>query len=479
MVFPRQVKYEDVLPSRYCGVATHLVVRKRTVSPIMVEKKKLYHVTVLSNFARAFDKYSLCYAKAAIPESTYPDRFYLLERSELEIGYQKVSRLLEKLAIPGNRLIAMETEVEPTLIQANSATGRGVFVESDRIKLTALYDVDQRDSGLVLRRAVVEEVTAASLRLTSEQFYRFVDLRPRTVSILPIAQGCQAKCAFCFSKASISSDQDAYRPDWGSIGTWLDEAVARGAERAVITGGGEPTLLPFAQLEKLVACCGERFSKVVLISNGHVFATCSVPDRIARLAGLRDAGLRVLAISRHHFDEQQNESIMKLRTPLEDLAQTWREHHHRWPELRLWLICVLQHGGIEDDALLKQYLTWAAGLGIEEICFKELYVSASTESMYFDRAANDWSRQYQVPLSLVTSFAEREGFSVEHRLPWGAPVFFGQWAGKPMRIAAYTEPSLYWERTHGLARSWNVMADGRCYASLEDRASEVILENQQ
>ena len=40
-----------------------------------------------------------------------------------------------------------------------------------------------------------------------------------------------------------------------------------------------------------------------------------------------------------------------------------------------------------------------------------------------------------------------------------------------MRIAAYTEPSLYWERVNGIARSWNVMADGKCFVSLEDRSS--------
>ncbi len=131
---------------------------------------------------------------------------------------------------------------------------------------------------------------------------------------------------------------------------------------------------------------------------------------------------------------------------------------------------------MEDEETLEHYLTWAADQGIEEICFKELYVSTSTESMYFDRAANDWSRHHQVPLALVTDFAARAGFSIAHRLPWGAPVFAGEWAGRPMRIAAYTEPSLYWERTHGIARSWNVMADGRCYASLEDRASELTLE---
>ncbi|MFX8114441.1 hypothetical protein ABTL09_19665, partial [Acinetobacter baumannii] len=87
------------------------------------------------NFARAFDKYSHCYAKAGIPESTYPDRFYLLERSDLHIGYQKASQLLEKLAIPGNRLIALETEVDPRLIQENTTTGRGVFIQSDHIRL--------------------------------------------------------------------------------------------------------------------------------------------------------------------------------------------------------------------------------------------------------------------------------------------------------------------------------------------------------
>ena len=44
-----------------------------------------------------------------------------------------------------------------------------------------------------------------------------------------------------------------------------------------------------------------------------------------------------------------------------------------------------------------------------------------------------------------------------------------------IRVAAYTEPSLFWERSHGVARSWNLMSDGRCLASLEDRASEILL----
>ena len=158
------------------------------------------------------------------------------------------------------------------------------------------------------------------------------------------------------------------------------------------------------------------------------------------------------------------------------MLAAWRHQRSRWPQFRLRLICVLQKGGVADETALAAYLTWAANQGVEEICFKELYVSTSIESIYHDRAANEWSREHQVPLSLVTGFAERHGFTIESRLPWGAPIYRGEWQGRPLRIAAYTEPSLIWERTHGVARSWNVMADERCYVSLEDRASEITLQ---
>ena len=53
-----------------------------------------FHVIVLSNFAKGFDKYALAYGKAGIPESTYADRFHLLTRAELGIGIDKAGRLV-------------------------------------------------------------------------------------------------------------------------------------------------------------------------------------------------------------------------------------------------------------------------------------------------------------------------------------------------------------------------------------------------
>ena len=49
----------------------------------------LYHVTTLSNFARAFDKYTRQYRKSSIRESRYPRESYLLSRVDLAVGVTK------------------------------------------------------------------------------------------------------------------------------------------------------------------------------------------------------------------------------------------------------------------------------------------------------------------------------------------------------------------------------------------------------
>ncbi|GAA2099805.1 hypothetical protein GCM10009759_32050 [Kitasatospora saccharophila] len=437
--------------------------------------RQRFHVIVLSNFARGFDKYALSYGKAGIPESTFPDRFHLLTRAELGIGTAKAGRLLERLAIPGDRLLVLETDVDPAELRPNEGTGLGAELREDRIRLTAVHELDPAapdGTRPALRPTTVEDAMAASLSL-HPRLGDYADLRPRSVSVLPVAAACQAKCAFCFSAASISSDQPPARVPWETVGAWLERGRAAGAERAVITGGGEPTLLPFDQQVRLVAACAAAFPKTVLISNAHNLAKLAPAERADRLADLAAAGLSVLAVSRHHQDDEVSERLMALRTPVGEVVDTWRAGRERWPGLRLRLICVLQHGGVADEVGVADYLSWAAAHGVGEVCFKELYVSTSTESLYHDHAANRWSRDHQVPLAVVTRFAERHGFTRTDSLPWGAPVFAGEWDGHPIRIAAYTEPSLLWERTHGLVRSWNVLADGRCYASLEDRASEI------
>src|SRR4051794_32997874 len=99
----------------------------------MTSTETLWHITVLSNFSRGFDKYARLYSKKGIPESAFPDRFFLLRQDELSIGIQKANGLLQKLGIPGNRLIALGTQVATATLHPNLRTGLGRYVESPAI----------------------------------------------------------------------------------------------------------------------------------------------------------------------------------------------------------------------------------------------------------------------------------------------------------------------------------------------------------
>jgi hypothetical protein len=164
---------------------------------------------------------------------------------------------------------------------------------------------------------------------------------------------------------------------------------------------------------------------------------------------------------------------MRLKTRPDRIADTWKQHREQMQRLRLRWVCVLQSEGIDSQQSVAKYLDWTTSLGVSEVCFKELYVSTSQESVYHDYAANQWSQRRQVSLQTILQFADEHEWQIVEELPWGAPIFQGDWNGRTVKVAAYTEPSLFWERSRGIARSWNLMADGRCLASLEDRGSEV------
>jgi hypothetical protein len=212
---------------------------------------------------------------------------------------------------------------------------------------------------------------------------------------------------------------------------------------------------------------------VVLISNGVFLARLDDEARGRALLQLEEAGLTVLSVSRHHPEPSRNAALMRLDTGTERVLESFRTGRFRG--LRPRLVAVLQRGGLDSEEDFAEYLAWAAAQGVDEVTWKELYVSTSEESVYHSRPSNLWSREHQVPLALATEWLQAQGWRRVAELPWGSPVYEGAVDGRRMRVAAYTEPSLFWERSHGLARSWNVLADGACYASLEDRHSRLEL----
>jgi hypothetical protein len=250
-------------------------------------------------------------SQRADPESAYPNEFFVLAERDLDIGVAKALRLKAKLAIANNQILAIEARLPAGRVSPNVRNGLGSVWPSKDLPVSRVYQVVD---GNRLSPMSVEEATAKSLALHEAAFRPYPELAPRSVSFLPIARACQASCPFCFSEASASAEQKQRRVDWSAIRMWLRLATSRGAERAVVTGGGEPTMLPFMDLTRLVGECSDQVTNVVLITNGISLADLGTSEAIERLLALRRAGLSVLAVSRHHHDERINGTLMNAET---------------------------------------------------------------------------------------------------------------------------------------------------------------------
>ncbi len=430
----------------------------------MNESPKIYyHVTVLSNFLLGFDKYSKTYSKKNIPKSTFSNEFYLLGLEDLNIGINKAKKLLQKLNIKGDKLLLINVLEKEDELYPNTRNGLGLFVKKNWVNVDSVAIFN----GVDFEDVVIEDVIAKSYQLRLNEGSNYNNLTPRSISILPIAIGCQAKCHFCFSKSSISVDQKSVPLDYNYIEKVLQKAKKEGAIRAVITGGGEPTMLKNKDLINLINLCSKYYSKTVLITNGYTISNSEQPDLMINSLVL--AGLTTLAISRHHYDSIVNAKLMGINISFEKIAVSNSN-------LKLRLICVLQKNGIETVSDVIKYIEWAANLQVEEVCFKELYISSSTESMYYDRDANNYSRLNQISLSIITKTAKIYNWKIKGRLPWGAPIYELDINNRKLTVAAYTEPSVSWELENKLCRSWNLMSDMKCFASLETKNSEILVE---
>jgi hypothetical protein len=430
-----------------------------------------YFATALSNLSVAYDKYRKVYDKSRLPKTTFPDRFFTTDIGGVSVGIEKATSLSDRTGHSGDRPVIIETWISPDKLYNDHATGIGAYWIGATAYVVALWDPAGSNASKDWKKWKLEDALAESLAISSSHLLPWNRIRPRSLSWLPVGHACQASCPFCFSKASVSDD---YR---GKIARGMDLraiteiAKRHGAERAVITGGGEPTLLNAGQLRDGISTLSSVLGRTIMITNGHLLGYRQRDQAYDDISSWADAGLSVLCVSRHAAADADAERLMGLGVNSAAALALARE-----AGITPRLIAVLQKGGVEDEESLDAYLDWAVEHGVGEINFKELYVSTSLESSWADREANLFSDMNGVPLSLILGTADARGWKLSHTLPWGAPVFEARHRGQNLKIAAYTEPSVHWERANGIARSWNVMADGTVMASLEDSNSMVKID---
>ena len=436
-----------------------------------MSKIRRWFAVPLSNLSPAYDKYSGLYDKSRLPHNRFPHQAFTLDGNEIAIGLEKATDLCARLGREKDCPVVIETEVEAAELRTDHQSGIGAYVPGHSLRVVSLRYPQGDGHPETWPHWRLEDALAQSIIILAGAggLKPWAELRPRTLSWLPVGQACQASCAFCFSKASVSDHYRGGLVRRGSLARLAEIAAAAqqaGAERAVITGGGEPTLLKDHLLCAGIEALARQLDRVVMITNGHLIARSAAPAEQARRWA--EAGLTILSLSRHAAGPDRAARLMGLDV---DTGRAIDAAHKAGLTARL--IAVLQKGGVEDEVSLDSYLDQAVEWGVSSLTFKELYVSTALESDWSDRQANLYSAQNAIPLSLITNTAQSRGWTEIARLPWGSPVFQARHKGQALTIAAYTEPSVHWERSNGLVRSWNAMADGQVLASLEDSHSKV------
>lgn len=441
-----------------------------------VEQDEFVALMPMSNWLRGFDRYQGVWSKAKLPGIKH-ERLYMMRRGEpLEPAIKKAQDLASRLGEAGQiAWIKARLPVGIGRMEPNRWTGTGIGWgwPEQQVIVAACGALEQGELVEMSREELTAKAFEAGRRGGQLDW---AGMSPRSFSALPIAKACQASCRFCFSKASVSEAIEASRWEASqeSLRAWARLAERRGASRAVITGGGEPTLMRPDDLRSLTRDLAERFKTVLMISNGARWAKLTQGELESELQAMRGAGLTRLAISRHGWDQDSDEAVMGLRVESgKVLGQAKKEG------IKARVICVTQKGGIDSPQKVIAALARNAREGIEEMCFKELYVSSVRESAWAKSPENVFAESHQVSLSMCLDTLMEEGFERAGELPWGSPVLKGRFEGTPMTVALYSEPSVGWEMSRAMCRSWNWMSDGDCLASLEDAASRLSLSDQE
>jgi hypothetical protein len=271
-----------------------------------------------------------------------------------------------------------------------------------------------------------------------------------TCSVLPVRMACQCDCPFCFSRSSISALEGA-RTAWSDaeLRAYFRWAADAGANRMVVTGGGEPLLRP-DECVRAVRLAAETFDEIALFTNGARLSAAVASELAA-------AGLCYLCWSRHAISDADNRQIMGPAAPDADTVLAIAQE----ARLPVRATCVMSTAGVAGAEQAWAYIAAFSAAGVGEFTFKHTYV-ASHRSVFSSSPANQWCSAHRVDVDPFAGSGDVVG-----SLPWGPKI---RRIGE-VQVCHYYEPTPEWELSRRLARSSNLLSDGRVYASLEDQTS--------
>lgn len=138
----------------------------------------------------------------------------------------------------------------------------------------------------------------------------------------------------------------------------------------------------------------------VMYTNGAGFTN---EEEIADLLkSIEHFGMTRIELSRHHFDEAANQSIMVFEPDWEISENKAFEQSVHILQKRAppRLVCIVQKGGIDTVEKMEEYIQWAQALGVRSIVFREF---ARLDDNYQENRTYRYIKERAIP---VETFAD-------------------------------------------------------------------------
>jgi len=277
-------------------------------------------------------------------------------------------------------------------------------------------------------------------------------MRALCLSVVPQTVGCNAKCRCCLSRTNFNVD-GRKKLNLGVVRRACRFAKDLGAQSAIITGKGEPTMMDRVHLVEVTKVLGEFFSQIDFHTNGLLLPYLG-PDYIRTLYG---AGLTNLTLSIAHYDDKKNAEVMGILKPYIEKTFDWLKTYGDGIHVRL--SCLLARGYIDSPEEMKKYCDFAADHGVSAVVFRGLWVKdGKTEQ-------DVWSRDHRVDMAtLFKEFVRTYGLPSIMSLPWGDVYEY-----RDMSLTA-TECDY---REKDFVKSLNLLPDNHLYYEWGSKASKL------
>jgi len=235
---------------------------------------------------------------------------------------------------------------------------------------------------------------------------------------------CNGGCKFCISRTTPNStgivkDSSEIRTcELTRLETGLNYAKYLGATHAILTGKADPSQENHDYLMTLIQAARRHLPLVDMHTNGFLY----LPEKAhaKEFEQLVSCGLTMITLSIASFDEDENQSLMRLKQSGADLIPIARE-------LGLLVRCslVVNKKGINDIDGLMSYIYALGGLGAQMVVVREIWLPESDQE---DSEVYQWNRENFLPIEplqhrFMAMATEKDNVQQRDPLPWGTPVF--------------------------------------------------------